>query len=64
MKPLMTLEEAAAQTPFSTKTLRRAIHTDGSDETLPPLKAKRDSRGRYLVRDTDLIAWLDAFPDA
>lgn len=64
MKPLMTLDEAAAHVPFSKDTLRRAITTTDPHSFPPPLKGKRDSKGRYLVTDRALIAWIDSLPEA
>lgn len=69
MKVAMNLEEAAAQTPFSAKTLRRAIQTTGVDKDgnptfPPPLQAKRGSRGAFVVLADDLVRWLKNLPDA
>ena len=64
MKPLMTLKEAAECVPFSEAHRRRCIRTPQPTATMPALKAKRDGKGRYLVRDVDLQAWIDAQEDA
>lgn len=69
MKPLMTLKEAAEETPFSPKQLKDAINQTDPNAYPPPLKGKGEHNKngtlrRYLVRDVDLIAWLDSLPDA
>jgi hypothetical protein len=69
MKAAMSLDEAAAQTPFSAKTLRRAIQTTGVDASgnptfPPPLPAKRGARGAYVVLAEDLQQWLRSLPAA
>ena len=62
-KLLMSLAEAASQTPYSTTVLRAAI-TQPKDCPWPPLKAKRGSRGEYLVPARSLEEWVDTLPDA
>lgn len=62
-KAAYTVKSAALAVERSEKTIRAAIHADGSNPELPPLKAKRDGKG-YLIKATDLDAWLDALPDA
>lgn len=69
MKALMSLEEAAAQTPYSAKTLRRAIQTTGVDKDgkptfPPPLSAKRGPRGAYAITADALRQWIDSLGDA
>ncbi|MGW8565705.1 hypothetical protein [Isoptericola sp. NPDC055881] len=60
----MTLAEAAALTPFSVDTLRRAIRETDPTAFPPPLRAKKDSRGRQIVLTRELERWLDSLPDA
>jgi hypothetical protein len=60
----LTLVEAAALTPFSVHTLRRAIAETDPTAFPPPLKAKRDSRGRYVILTRELEVWLASLPDA
>lgn len=62
-KSLMTLAEAAAETPYGTKVLRAAI-TQPKDCKWPPLRAKRGSRDEYLVPLQALDAWIEALADA
>ena len=50
--------------PFNPQQLHRAIKTTNPTPTLPALKAKLDGRGRYLIRDVDLLAWINAMADA
>lgn len=64
MKPLMTLAEAAGLTPYHPEHLRRCIKIKQPTPTMPALKAKRDGRGRYLITDKALQAWIDAHEDA
>lgn len=60
----MTLTEVAAVTPFSVKTLRRAVHETDPEAFPPPLRAKRDSRGRLIVLTSELERFLASLPDA
>lgn len=70
MKALMSLKEAAAETPYDERVLRQGVEKarQGIDNGKfpPPLKARRgDKRGghdRILVTDTDLKAWIAALP--
>lgn len=64
MKAALSLDEAAAETPFSSKTIRRAIHATDPKVFPPPLRAKRGSRGSYVVLRDDLLEWLRSLPDA
>lgn len=61
---VVPLAEAAHLMSCSTQTLRRAILGNPADTGLPPLRGKRDSKGRITVKVSDLIAWHDALPDA
>lgn len=63
-KMLLSLIEAAALTPFSSSTLRKAIRTTNPAGFPPPLRAKQDSKGRYMIRPADLQDWIDRLPDA
>lgn len=60
----LTLKEAAELTPFSVDTLERATKATDPHAFPPPLRAKRDSRGRRIVLARDLSSWLDSLPDA
>ena len=62
-KRAYSLAEAAAQTPFSIDTLRRAIKTTDPTSFPPPLRAKKPSKG-YVILARDLDAWLDSLADA
>jgi len=64
VKKLMTLAEAAEQVPYEVDTLRRAVHATDPDRFPHPLRAKRGSRGEFLVRSADLDDWIDRFPEA
>jgi predicted DNA-binding transcriptional regulator AlpA len=60
----LTVKEAASLTPFSEDTLDKAIRATDPTRFPPPLKAKRDSRGRRIILRRDLQAWLESLPDA
>ncbi|MFC8733135.1 hypothetical protein ACFT5B_11810 [Luteimicrobium sp. NPDC057192] len=60
----LTLKDAADLTPFSVDTIERAVKATDPKKFPPPLRAKRDSRGRRIVLLKDLEAWLDSLPDA
>jgi hypothetical protein len=65
MNPIaVPLREAARIVPFSYDTLLRATRATDPAAFPPPLKAKRDSKGRILVKVSDLEAWHDSLPDA
>jgi hypothetical protein len=59
-----SLPQAAALTPYSEQTLRRAIKTTDPNGDVPPLVAQTGPKGRYQILHDDLIAWLRAFPPA
>ena len=63
-KLLLSLAEAAALTPYSETTLRRAVRATDPAAFPPPLKGKRDSKGKVTVLPRDLQAWVDSLPDA
>lgn len=63
-KLLLSLEEAAALTPYSVSTIRKAIRSTDPAAFPPPLKAKKDSKGKYAIRTADLESWIDELPDA
>lgn len=59
-----TLPQLDEATPFSASTYRRAITKAKDDGAFPPpLKAKRDSKGRAVVIVTDVLAWFELLPD-
>lgn len=60
----LTVKEAASLTPFSEDTLDKAIKATDPTVFPPPLRAKRDSRGRRIILSRDLDAWLDSLQDA
>ncbi|MDM8086316.1 hypothetical protein QUV83_16195 [Cellulomonas cellasea] len=64
MKALMKLKDAAAETPYDEKTLRKAIRATDPTVFPPPLRAKTGSRGEYLITDTALREWIDSLADA
>lgn len=60
-----SLSEAAGLASVSEKTLRRAIHATDPRAFPPPLKAKRMGvSGAQRILHTELMAWLERFPDA
>ena len=64
LKPLMTLSEAAACTPFNRETLRRAIHNKDPHTFPYVLRAKKDTKNRLLITDRALLAWIELLEDA
>lgn len=60
----LPLRAAAAAVGFSTDTLRRAIQSTDPSAFPPPLRAKKDSKGRYSIKVVDLEAWFDSLEDA
>jgi pyrroline-5-carboxylate reductase len=63
LKALMSLSEAAEQTPYGPRVLKAAI-TQPTGTTWPPLQAKQGSRGEYLIPAGALLEWIDSLPDA
>jgi hypothetical protein len=61
---LLTLDDAAARTPWSTSTLRRAIKTTDPHSFPPPLRAKRGPRGQHVILASELTRWMREMPDA
>ena len=60
MKAWMSVKDAAAQTPYNERTLRRCL----SKPTVgyagrPPLNGYQDPNGRWIIRKHDLTAWMD-----
>lgn len=59
----MTINEAAAETPWSPDVLRRAIKTTGVDRdgkpTFPPPLPAGKAGKKFFVLEADLRAWLD-----
>lgn len=60
----LPLKDAAVAVGFSIDTLKRAIRATDPAAFPPPLKAKRDSKGRLSVKVSDLEAWFDSLEDA
>lgn len=58
------IQDVVALTPFSADTIRRAIRQTEPDAFPPPLRAKKDSKGRLIILPKDLAEWLEALPDA
>ncbi|GGL27443.1 hypothetical protein H9L10_03705 [Phycicoccus endophyticus] len=63
-KAVMSLQDVAAQTPWSVDTIRRAVRATDPDSFPPPLKAKRGPKGSYVIREQDFREWIDGLPDA
>ena len=61
---LLTLAQAADSVGYHESVMRRAIHATDPTAFPPPLKAKRDGKGRYRIRPVDLDAWVDSLEDA
>lgn len=67
MKAAMSLREAADETPFSPRTLERAIQATDPNSFPPPLRARKAGTARnakIIILAEDLRAWLRSLPDA
>lgn len=63
-KVAYSLDEAADLTPFSRRTLERAIHNREPGVFPFVLRSKKDSRGRFVIKRSELEAWIDRLEDA
>lgn len=63
-RALLTVQDIASLTPFSPDTVVKAIKATDPAVFPPPLRAKRDSRGRFLIIRRDFDAWLESLQDA
>lgn len=61
---LLTLAQAAEQTPWGVAFLDRACRTTDPHAMPPPLKSKRGPRSQRLVLESELTRWQQSFPDA
>ena len=61
MEPYMHLDKAAELTPFKEQQLakccRKTVAVPGE---MPPLPASKDMNGRWVVKASDLQAWMEA----
>ena len=61
MEPYMHLDKAAELVPFKEQQLakccRKTVAVPGE---LPPLPASKDLNGRWVVKASDLQAWMEA----
>ncbi len=61
MEPYMHLDKAAELTPFKEQQLakccRKTVAVPGE---MPPLPASKDLNGRWVVKASDLEAWMEA----
>ena len=60
----LSVKDAAEHVGFSRATIRQAIRATDPDSFPPPLPAKKDRRGHYHVKVTDLEAWFESLEDA
>ena len=60
MERWMHLREAAEQTPFEKEALAKACRrTVAVEGEAPPLRASKDLNGRWVVKASDLQAWME-----
>lgn len=61
MEPYMHLDKAAELVPFKEQQLakccRKTVAVPGE---MPPLPASKDMNGRWVVKASDLQAWMEA----
>ena len=61
MEPYMHLDKAAELVPFKEQQLakccRKTVAVPGE---MPPLPASKDLNGRWVVKASDLQAWMEA----
>ena len=61
MERYMHLDQAAALTPFKEQQLARCCRkTVAVEGEAPPLRASKDLNGRWVVKASDLEAWMEA----
>ena len=61
MEPYMHLDKAAELTPFKEQQLARCCRkTVAVEGEMPPLPASKDLNGRWVVKASDLRAWMEA----
>ena len=61
MEPYMHLDKAAELTPFKEQQLARCCRkTVAVEGEMPPLPASKDLNGRWVVKASDLEAWMEA----
>lgn len=63
-RTLLSLKAAAEEVSQSVDTLRRAVKATDPAAFPPPLRAKRDSKGRIFVLGVELERWANSLPDA
>lgn len=64
VKVALSIEAAAASVEVSVRTLRRALHQTEAGVYPPPIKGKRDSKGRITIAVSELQRWHDSLDDA
>ena len=61
MEPYMHLDKAAELVPFKEQQLARCCRkTVAVPGEMPPLPASKDLNGRWVVKASDLQAWMEA----
>ena len=61
----LTVEEASRLVPYGPQTIKKCCKiTKAVDGELPPLEARKDMRGRWIVTDAALGKWMEAILNA
>ena len=61
----LTVEEASRLVPYGPQTIKKCCKkTKAVDGELPPLEARKDMRGRWIVTDEALAEWMEAILNA
>ena len=57
----LTVKQAAEIVPYDPQTIKKCCaKTVAADGELPPLEARKDMRGRWIVTDEALREWMEA----
>ena len=61
----MTVKQATEMVPYDVQTIKKCCaKTVAADGELPPLEARKDMRGRWIVTDVALKDWMEAILNA
>ena len=61
----LTVEEASRLVPYGPQTIKKCCKkTQSGAGELPPLEARKDMRGRWIVTDEALREWMEAILNA
>ena len=61
----LTVKQAAEIVPYDPQTIKKCCaKTQAGAGELPPLEARKDMRGRWIVTDAALGKWMEAILNA